>query len=254
MEDISKQIIANLTEYYKNFKGSSEVDFIKTENLYFTKFSDKSGFSIALNKNDNITNFIKTVNEIEQFKIKFNHSVYWILSEGQTKKNIENLRSKRFMPVKKWTNMHAELKEQIKIPKIKNLNIKKISSNADLKIWLKTHQETEKYSNFNLKTISALSNKKYISFYLGKIKDIPVATSLSLEHNSYVGLYLITVKKEFRKLGIGSAITLHPMADAQKTGINNFVLHSSKAGEKLYLKIGFKNYDKMYIFTQNSDS
>ncbi len=68
----------------------------------------------------------------------------------------------------------------------------------------------------------------------------------------YAWLGWIIVNEKYRNQGLGTKITKHLIAEAQKKGAVNFILTASDLGIPIYTKLGFKVTSK-YIFFNNTE-
>ena len=87
--------------------------------------------------------------------------------------------------------------------------------------------------------------------YIGYLNDVPVATSSVLLADGVAGLYMVTTKPEARGHGIGSLITVTSLLEARDLGYRVGILHSSKMGYNVYLRLGFKEYCKLTGYILN---
>jgi GNAT superfamily N-acetyltransferase len=75
-----------------------------------------------------------------------------------------------------------------------------------------------------------------------------LAGSIALHRiGNLCGVYLVTVKPEFRRMGIAQTATAWVIKKALDEGCNRFVLHASKMGEPVYLKLGFQPVSRLWI-------
>lgn len=80
--------------------------------------------------------------------------------------------------------------------------------------------------------------RNYVAFHEGR----PVASaSLFLEAGA-AGIYNVAVLPEFRRKGIGKAMTLRAIEDAKTSGYGIGVLHAMEGADALYRSIGFQEY------------
>jgi ribosomal protein S18 acetylase RimI-like enzyme len=77
--------------------------------------------------------------------------------------------------------------------------------------------------------------------YLGFLDGRPVATSFLFMGAGTAGIYGVGVLPEARRLGLGAAVTLHPLLEARREGYRFGVLFSSRAGYKVYQRLGFRD-------------
>jgi hypothetical protein len=78
--------------------------------------------------------------------------------------------------------------------------------------------------------------------YLAYLDGEPVATSASLDAGGVTGLYFIGTLRPARGRGIGRAITLRPLLDAQERGLRTGILQASSMGVPVYRGLGFEQY------------
>ncbi len=60
-----------------------------------------------------------------------------------------------------------------------------------------------------------------------------------LDNNNVSGIHMIGTIQEYRGLGLGKAMTTKLMFEAYENKSSEVVLVASKAGEKIYAKLGF---------------
>lgn len=75
--------------------------------------------------------------------------------------------------------------------------------------------------------------------YLGLWEGQPVATASAIYAAGVVGLYSISTRVGYRGRGIGHALTLAPLYDAQQGGYHAATLQSSTLGKSVYERLGF---------------
>jgi ribosomal protein S18 acetylase RimI-like enzyme len=79
--------------------------------------------------------------------------------------------------------------------------------------------------------------KFYVAYFDGK----PVGTSFLFSLMKTGGIFNVGTLKEYRKRGIGTALTVHAIMESSKEGNDLHTLQTAKGGnaERLYEKIGF---------------
>lgn len=87
-------------------------------------------------------------------------------------------------------------------------------------------------------------------FYLGCWDSVPVATGMFVRGSGSVGIHRIGTLPEFRKRGIGTAVTYLPLHEFKKQGINQALLLASSSGYSLYEKMGFKKLLTYDVYTK----
>ena len=84
--------------------------------------------------------------------------------------------------------------------------------------------------------------------YLGFFNGTPAATSLLFLIAGVAGINLVSTIPSQRGKGFGSLITRYSMEEALKTGYRAAVLESLPKGEKVYKKLGFREYCRVEIY------
>ncbi|MFC2026046.1 GNAT family N-acetyltransferase [Chloroflexota bacterium] len=81
--------------------------------------------------------------------------------------------------------------------------------------------------------------------FLGLLKGNPVGTATLFLGAGVAGLYSVTAVPEFRRAGIGTAMTAFALNEARKIGYRISTLHASRMGVKVYLHLGFMEYCRL---------
>ncbi|MHA1111692.1 MAG: GNAT family N-acetyltransferase [Promethearchaeota archaeon] len=84
--------------------------------------------------------------------------------------------------------------------------------------------------------------------YMAYLDNAPVSISTVFYGGGVAGLYSVGTLKKYRHRGIGTAITLAPLIDAQKRGYEIAVLTATTKGFPIYERIGFKKLKVMEQF------
>lgn len=94
---------------------------------------------------------------------------------------------------------------------------------------------------------SMLTDEAYQPF-LARVDGQPVGRGLLFQHRDVAGVYNIGVIDEFRRRGIGEALTWAVLRAGRDTGAEVGVLQSSTMGYSLYERMGFETVVEYYHF------
>ncbi len=76
--------------------------------------------------------------------------------------------------------------------------------------------------------------------YVAYLQDHPVGTAEMTVGGGVVGLYNIATVPEYRRRGIGSLLTAHPLLEAKANKENVGILQAAADGVSIYRRIGFQ--------------
>ncbi len=85
--------------------------------------------------------------------------------------------------------------------------------------------------------------------WVGYLEGRAVGTVATVSVEDAIGLYSVATLPEFRGRGIGEALVRHAVEQARaETGLERVVLQSSREGEPLYRRLGFRPVSRFAIF------
>jgi hypothetical protein len=129
------------------------------------------------------------------------------------------------------------------------LDITEVASESQMLQWIEiVNKVIFKGKKLDQELFTGLPGNSSIHFYIGNIKDNPVATSMSFISPHSAGFYSIATLPEFRKRGFATAMTAYAMNEAVNKGFKTGILHASVMGEPVYLQMGFKAFGKFKVF------
>ena len=132
------------------------------------------------------------------------------------------------------------------LPRINNLRLVDVDDDETLKQWTITmmqgFESPELYSAFiELERFLGCADPSYRR-YLGLLDGRPVSTSALLLGGRAAGIYCVATLPAARGMGIGAAITLHTLREANAQGYAIAVLQATSMGRPVYRRLGFEQY------------
>jgi len=134
--------------------------------------------------------------------------------------------------------MHMELKSLPEQRDHADILIKQVTTMEELEQWIEIPAGIPK-EDVRKFVEPIFKQKKNVEFYLAYYKGTPVATSTIIINDNDVYVCNVVVLPEYRKKGIGYAVTHFPLQKARNMGKTSAVLHSSDMAVSLYKKMGF---------------
>ncbi len=180
---------------------------------------------------------------------------WWLFPSAQSPMTCNMLKAEGFSFVDSIPSMLADLTELAREPRDTSLQMMPIRNKEELLMWEEisfasfdfppeTQQQYHRFvGTFNLNPDS--SHKFFLACWNGK----PVATSLLFLHENAGGIYFVSTLAEYRKKGIGLALTLSTMRCAQQSGARFATLQSSPDGLRVYQQAGFQEYCRVDIYS-----
>ncbi len=149
----------------------------------------------------------------------------------------------------------GNLNKQIKIPD--SLTIEKVQDLEALKTWSTIVSSVYKFPDFvekqwfNMYMNVGIDPGNQWRHYTASLNGKAVAASSLFLGAGVASVSNVATLEGFRRQGIGSAITIHSLLEAQKEGFHITTLWASKMGMKVYKNIGYKEYCKgdCYLFS-----
>ena len=247
--EIKQEIENNLTKFYSFWKENKDIEYFENDFFSYIYHKKSPWPKFILNKPSFKKDFSRNLSEITKLINTKQAPTNWIINSDFVEKFSTYLKQKNFKPIVKWIGMYMQLENQINFSIPKKFVIKKVKTTEELQIWIDiVNTEIYKKNNIKINFFKNALNNNLFNIYLGYYDNTAVATSLIFKTNNYAGLYLISTKKEYRKKGLGSAITKKAIADIYNAGTKKIILHATNFGKNIYKKMGFSEYNKIYIF------
>jgi len=141
-----------------------------------------------------------------------------------------------------------------KAPSISNFEIKPIRTTSEF-TWFKEialpafglQGETgEVFMQVN--EMLGLGEQATLRHYVGFLDGRPAGVVTSFQDGETVGIYNVATAGEYRRRGIGSALTAHAIREGQAVGGKLAVLQSSEMGVSVYRTLGFSEEVKIDFY------
>jgi len=87
-------------------------------------------------------------------------------------------------------------------------------------------------------------------YYLGAFQGKPIATALLFFGAGVAALHSVVTLPEARSKGIGTAMTLAALREARRAGYRVAILTASPYGERIYRRVGFREYCTISRYTK----
>jgi len=148
-----------------------------------------------------------------------------------------------------WTAMSRSAKKLPELLPIEGLSIRKVFDAESFFKWKSLVEESLMANEtMNHSVFQNLFHLNSVNYYLAYWKGEAVGCSLLFQSEDEAGLYLIGTQEEHRRKGIGSALTLTMLHDAEKQGAKGFQLQATEKGRPVYEKLGFESKGKIWVF------
>ncbi len=142
-------------------------------------------------------------------------------------------------------DLHS-LDEHLPLPS--RVTIEHVSDAETLKTWLRILFIGSELPEEGLTLLLDMVNKHSFTehapdhYYLAMLDGRPVATSMLYRGGGVAGIYNVTTLPDARRQGIGRAVTLASLLDAQTWGYRIAILQSTQMGLNIYHRLGFREY------------
>lgn len=245
--------------------NTSDKNDIISDNLinFYAYFSDLSSNTnsedvyILFNSNNFWPRFVFIRTDVEKYIEKkslfladyiYKRKAIMIVASDNLPNTKGFLKHHSLVPVAMWKGMQLTTSKIFSNNSPKNFTISRVKTGSELEEWTNIVNE-QIFRNKIIKSSvfkNCLTSDEF-KLYLGKEFNIGVSTALTYTMGNVVGLYFISTKKKAQRQGYGKFITEYAINQSIIEGNRDFVLHATKAGEQIYKKLGFLNFNKFYL-------
>lgn len=124
------------------------------------------------------------------------------------------------------------------------LTIRTVESLDDLRSWTRTfgigYGLPDELVGPYFELLAGVGLDLPVRHYLGELDGVPAATSTLLLAAGAAGVYNVATVPDARGRGLGAALSLEPLREAQALGYRAGVLQSSDMGVGVYRRLGFR--------------
>lgn len=190
--------------------------------------------------------------EIDHIKLFFGNKHFTWVVDSNDHQTLTALQKNDFHYKASFPAMILYLDSLSEISYPSQITVKEIQSTSnDLNAWLSIVAESFKVEYHELQKTIALFQQdagNSVKLYCGSCQEKPVAACMLMLHNDTASLHWVCTLSDFRNKGIGLAITMQALLDAQHNGCIYAILLSSVLGKHVYERIGFQEYAHYDIY------
>ncbi|GJL49175.1 MAG: hypothetical protein NPIRA01_04020 [Nitrospirales bacterium] len=256
-KEMSKFIEANRIAFWKALGKSPVMDVIQEQDILFTSSDVKFPF----------------FNSILQAKFSADHQ------DRRTDQVLSNYKY-RDVPIWWWVapsttpadlglclERHGLVHEETQVGMAANLDTIKESSSESIELTLKSVASEKDLNAFASTCIAGFESCEFCAdplkqallpnticdsptffHYVGWVESEPISTSSLFLAEGVAGIFFVSVRKSHRGKGIGRAMTLAALSEAQKKGYRVAVLFATEIGYQIYRNMGFEEYCTMKLY------
>jgi GNAT superfamily N-acetyltransferase len=262
--DIAKAIEANGVECCKYWANWPDMERHEDNNRLWLITRHKfpffnNIFGARFETDDLVDNIEKALNPYKEQNVPM---LWWTGPTTQPPNLGEYLISYGFEHVFEAPAMAVDLSTLKKAPSTAiDLSIEEILDKKALKTWCDIMTFVYDFPDialepwFDMLASLGLGSGKPYRHFLARVEGKPVATASVFFGAGLAGLSSVATLPEYRKQGIGKAITIAPLLEARNMGYRIGALFSSEMALEMYKDIGFKEYARgnCYIWTGDKD-
>lgn len=240
--------LSNLIDFYASLSDQPGFEQGKFQDISWINNSG-GDWPCFLFEGDNIDG-----HKMEQIAAKMRDSslpAFWIRRDRADKKTFDELaKSFGIRQVNYWRGMEIECsKPYLKPPPADDITMDRVSSEQDVKDWLKVvNAELLPGKQISSKIFRNKADKRdFDLFRISKGKKT-LSTVLFYRKDDVAGIYMVSTMGKYRGKGYASWLLMSGMDYLIEKGVNKFVLHSSELGFPVYKTLGFTENSSFGIY------
>jgi hypothetical protein len=240
--------LSNLINFYKSLsdqQGFDQGEFLGIEYVN-NNMGDWPSFLLGGDKVDE--------DKMQQIASKMKDSSippFWIHRDGSDKKSFNELALKYgIRQVNFWRGMEIECtKPFLKPPPADDINMDRVSSEEDVRDWLKVvNAELLPGKEISSKIFRNKADKTgFDLFRISKGKKT-ISTVLFYRKKDLAGIYMVSTIGKYRGNGFAGWLLRSGMDYLMEKGVSKFILHSSELGFPVYKSLGFTENSSFGIY------
>lgn len=184
-------------------------------------------------------------------KVKSGDFPEFLIASNENIRQVDSFfRQQGFYPFSVWKGMAITNTQNNIPPELPDaIEIVKPESSFDLEQWLKiVNTELIAPLMMDKTLLKSLIRQSGIEAYLLKNNGMGVSTILVFKTPDSTGLYLIATEKSSQKQGFASLLVQYILAQNTRRSKNPVILHATRLGEPMYLKLGFHPFNQFFLY------
>lgn len=223
------------------------------ESIMFLTHVNSPFFNVIFDLRINRENSIDLVKIASEFFDAAKVPWSWFITPASLK---NDLTTRGFSLLETSPAMYFNLLNNLPTSNLSSVSIKTVCETKDFYLWIQSINDAfeveERDTSFIELHIRLFKNNQHnLKHYIAYCENIPIGSSTLFFSKDSVMLHNLSVKKSFRKQGVGTMLTLHMMQEAKELGYKHCFLDASETALSLYNKLGFKIYDQTLIYSKN---
>jgi len=245
----STKIEDNLYSFYREIAVSAGLEYTERFSLKAVKSGGKTwpDYILGSSINDMIN-----LGKIAGLMKNGEFPAFWIRNAASDDDFELQAKTEGIRKIFSWQGMHNDQfhEYQLSSPSdFSNLVLSEVTTAGDLQGWIDViNTELMSGKGIEISVFQNVLDKSNFRIFCALSQDETVATLLFYIHEGIAGIYLVSVKKEYRRKGIGRWLTGSAMNALISQGIFTFVLHATPAACSLYKSLNFKEYCNFNIY------